>query len=143
MYQVTEDYIGGIIKITDSWTSSGTGSFAPPKFLSSDDEYSIVFTDLKSVDKLKSFTYSSIGELQNRYLDVTYRVSRDKVSWSVWQNLNTNIQNLPPFSPLDTIWFQIKFTRSGSFNKGKITLLSYSLSGSLLRNVVTNLGLDV
>ena len=142
MYQVTEDYIGGTIKITDSWTSSGTGSFAPPKFLSNE-EYSIVFTDLKYVEKLKSFTYSSEGELQNRYLDITYRVSRDKVSWSVWQNLNTNIQNLPPFSPLDTIWFQIKFTRGGSFTQGKITLLSYSLSGSLLRNVVTNLGPDV
>jgi len=142
MYQVTEDYIGGTIKITDSWTSSGTGSFAPPKFLSNE-EYSIVFTDLKYVEKLKSFTYSSEGELQNRYLDITYRVSRDKVSWSVWQNLNTNIQNLPPFSPLDTIWFQIKFTRGGSFTLGKITLLGYTLSGSLLRNVVTNLGPDV
>lgn len=136
MYQITSDVSTGTIQITDVYQIGVTGSTAAPTFSSINDEFGFSYVNLRSIEKFKSFTYSAVGETDNRYLYTEYRISRDENKWTQWLPLNTNISNFPPFTPTDTMYFDIKFTRKGSNNTGQIILASYSITGNLSRTIV-------
>ncbi|NBO22492.1 hypothetical protein EBU94_04020, partial [bacterium] len=137
MFNVNSDTINGTITITDSWSLTSTGASAAPSFTNSNDEFVVSFINLEGVDKFKTFTYSATNESELRYLTSEYRVSRDARKWTTWLPLNTTITNFPPFTPTDTMYLDLKIKRSGSSNIGTIKLLSYSLNGSLDRNLQT------
>jgi len=135
MYQIITDETKGTIQITDTFQIGVTGSTAAPTFEETGDEFGFSYVDLQSVEKFKSFTYSVVGETDNRYLYTEYRVSRNKKSWTQWLPLNVNIDNFPPFTYTDPMYLDIRFTRKGSTETGVITLLGYELNGSLGRMV--------
>jgi len=136
MYQILKDESIGTIKIMDSWSISATGSMSPPSLTSIGQEYTISFINLSDVSVFKSFSYDAIGVTENRYLKVNYRVSRDSNNWTNWLSLDANITNFPPFNSTDTMYIDIRFTRSGTSNIGQIKLIDYNLNGYIDRNVV-------
>lgn len=135
MYQIITDETKGTIRITDTFQAGATGSTAAPTFEEVGDEFGFSYVDLQSVEKFKSFTYSAVGETDNRYLHTEYRISRNKKSWTQWLPLDANIVNFPPFTYTDPMYLDIRFTRKGSTETGVITLLGYELNGSLGRMV--------
>jgi hypothetical protein len=129
MYIIDSDNINGIIKITESFTSSA------PTFSSSGDVFIKSISDLENVEKFKSFDYNSTGTNNLRYLKASYRLSRNNVAWSVWMDLEDNITNFPPFDPKDPMFIDIKWERFGTSDIGTIYLTDYTLSGSINRNI--------
>jgi hypothetical protein len=136
MYQIITDETKGTIQITDTYETGATGPDAPPTFEGVGDEFGFSYVDLQSVEKFKSFTYSSVGEIEGRYLYPEYRISRNKKSWTPWIPLKENIDNFPPFTHTDPMYLDVKFTRQGEILTGVITLLEYSFIGSIGRDVV-------
>jgi hypothetical protein len=133
MYQIIQDDLIGIIKVSESF--SPTASYGT-YFTQSGQEYTQHIYDLNNVLKFKSFTYSTSGASDNRYLTTQYRISRDGSSFTYWQDLNQNITNFPPFNPADKMFVEVKFTRSGSSNVGDLRLLDYSLDGLTDRIII-------
>ena len=130
MYQVITDPVSGTIKITDNFLDS------QPQFEKIGDEFGVVFTDLKSINTFKTFYINYDGKNEYRYLYTQYRVSRDLNNWTLWQELSSNITNFPPFTSTDTMYLEVKFTRAGTITTGVITLVCYTLCGSLFRNII-------
>lgn len=136
MSQIINDFNTGTITITEEYNLSATQSDidATPYFNSIDDEYVVSFIELDRVEKFTKFEFETIGGLQTRYLETYYRISRNGTSWSEYQELEEDIQNFPPFDPLDKMWIDIKFIRSGEKTDGSIRLISFKLTGDLLTN---------
>jgi hypothetical protein len=88
---------------------------------------------LERVEKFTNFSYIASGVLGTRYLQTQYRISRNGNSWTQWLPLEEEIQNFPPFDPLDKMWIDIKFIRSGTKEDGSIRLISFELVGSLCK----------
>jgi hypothetical protein len=131
MADIINDFNSGIIIIKDTYD---TNDFAPIiGTMSPNNEYIMSFVNLERVKRFESFTYSSSGEIETRFLETYFRVSRNGINYTEWFDLNNSITNFPPFDPLDNMWIDIKWKRSGSKLDGDITLLSYELTGSLLR----------
>lgn len=145
MSEVVRDLNTGIITISDTFDITATASAidATPYFYAPDDNYELSFIELQNVTEFTSFTYSYSGHLGSRYLDTHYRVSRNGNDWTDWLDLDPVINNFPPFDPLDDMYVDIRFTREGTKTDGNIRLLSYQLTGNLLRdetNDVVTLG---
>ena len=131
MADIINDFNSGIIIIKDTYD---TNDFVPIiGTMSPNNEYIMSFVNLERVKRFESFTYSSSGEIETRFLETYFRVSRNGTNYTEWFDLNNSITNFPPFDPLDNMWIDIKWKRSGSKLDGDITLLSYELTGSLLR----------
>lgn len=135
MYQILSDKTKGTIKITDSWSITGTGPDAPPQFLLPNDEFVFSFINISDVEQLKTFSMEYTGETENRYLETNYRISRDGNAWTSWLILKPNITNFPPVSADDPLYLDIKFIRKGSSTIGTIKLLEYVINGSIQRNL--------
>lgn len=135
MSNIVNNFTTGTITISEEYNISATSSAidATPYFDTIDSEYIISFIQLERVTELKSFTYETIGTLQTRYLETSYRISRNGNIWSNWLKLDETIQNFPPWDPLDRLWVDIKFIRKGTKTNGTIRLLSFQLDGELLR----------
>lgn len=138
MYTVNKDTTTGIIKISDSFSITATGSLAAPTFSAIDDEYLVTFMNLEGVERFKSFNYDYTGQTPNRYLTAEYRISRDLIRWTEWYDLQTNLKEFPPFSSSDTMYFDLKIKRKGTSEIGVIKLLDYTLVGDCVRNLETS-----
>ena len=136
MYRIIEDSTLGTINISDYWVLGATGLDAPPQFENLGDQVCYSFSSLVGVKSFNSFTYSTYGEFNNRFLITFYRVSRDYTNWTQWLELDSNIQNFPPFNSNDLMYIDIKFVRAGTSIIDNIYLLSYSLNGYVPRLVV-------
>jgi hypothetical protein len=136
MSNIVNNFTTGTITISEEYNISAIPSAidATPYFDSIDSEYIISFIQLERVTDLKSFTYETIGTLQTRYLETSYRISRNGNAWSNFLTLDETIQNFPPWDPLDKLWIDIKFIRKGTKTDGTIRLLSFQLDGELLRD---------
>jgi hypothetical protein len=140
MSNILNDFSTGIITISDDYDSSlplGDPNSTPVIGTQSpNNQYIVSFIELEKVRKFDSFTYSSEGELETRYLDTFYRISRNGNQFTDWFELNQTIDNFPPFDPLDKMWIDIKWVRNGSKQDGNIKLTSYQLNGTLKRSEV-------
>lgn len=136
MSPIVNDFNEYLIHVSQEWdigvTDSNDNDYTP-YFDLVDQELIISTIGLELVEKFITFTFSSSGELNTRYLDTYYRISRNGVAWTEWIELNSEIYNFPPFDPLDNMMIDVKFIRSGSKTDGSIRLLSYSLEGLLYR----------
>jgi hypothetical protein len=130
MYSINQDIATGFITISDTYIDN------QPQFKKSGDTYAMSFINLKDVQKFKSFTYSTTGSIETRYLTTSYRVSRDANRWTPWMELDTNITNFPIVDVKDPMFIDIKWERVGSSNIGIIKLNNYSLQGTIQRNLV-------
>ncbi len=156
MGQVISDQTTGVLKISDSWSISATGSSGPPHFSMPDDEYIFSYLSIYNVESLKDFSFDYTGQTEIRYLEVYYRLSRDQLSYTNWLPITDNqlslrtdsisfhnnearITNFPPFSSRDPMYLDLKFKRSGSSVVGLIKLLEYELKGTLDRNITNGL----
>lgn len=136
MLQTTNDFTEYLVHVSRSWDPGITSSVDPdytPYFDSIDQELTISVIDLELVEKFTSFTYSTDGTINTRYLKTYYRISRNGNAWTDWLDLSEEINNFPPFDPLDPMLIDIKFIRKGSKTDGSIRLLSFSLTGNLYR----------
>jgi len=158
MSNIITNFNDGTIKLSEEYNISATPSAidATPYFNSIGEEYTTYFIQLNRVESFKTLTFQTIGTLQTRYLEPTYRISRNGTAWSnfysfeesstsqvnitnnsinytVTQN-NYIISNFPPFDPLDQMWIDVKFTRAGSKLDGTIQLVSFEVDGEVLRN---------
>jgi len=134
MYSIENDKTTGIIKISDQY-QAGDG----PQFILTGSSYSLSFLGLEGVEKFKTFTYSTTGTMESRYLETDYRISRDTVSWTKWMVLEESINNFPLFDPKDLMYIDIRWTRAGSSpgsTHSMITLTGYSLQGTIKRDMV-------
>lgn len=158
MSNIVNNFNLGEISITEEYNISATQSEidATPYFLHIDEEYGISFINLEKVEKFTKFEFETIGTLQSRYLESSYRISRNGTSWTnflSFEEINTSqrilatnsttytvtknefvINNFPPFDPLDKMWVDIKFIRKGNKTDGSLRLLNFQLDGELLRN---------
>ena len=151
---VTSDFNLGVISITQSYNISASQSDpdATPYFNDIDFEYIESYINLEKVKKFTKFSYVASDILESRYLETYYRISRNGNQWTNWLSLidsadlpryfqlNSNsyvyeINNFPAFDPLDDMYIDIKFVRSGTKSDGSIRLLSYSLEGELLQDL--------
>jgi hypothetical protein len=137
MQQIISDTLNGTLVISDQFsiTSPTSSSDATPYFYNIGDEHSITFTNIMDVDKLKKFTYDTLGTTDTRFITSTYRLSRDGSNWSIWQELKSDIDNFPPVDPKDPLFIDIKWIRGGSSTIGIVRLLDYKLEGTLVRNI--------
>ena len=142
MSNIVNDFNLRTIKITQSYNIDAlpSDSDATPYLNQVDEELIVSFIELDRVTKFSKFSYSANGLLQSRYIDSYYRISRNGNTWTDWFALTQNgfteteIDNFPPFDPLDQMWIDIKFTRKGTKTDGSIRLLSFELDGELLQN---------
>lgn len=133
MYQIYQDDLTGIIKISESFSATATSTTV---FTQSGQEFIRNIFDLSNVSTFKSFTWSTTAATDNRYLTPYYRVSPDGTNYTYWQNLNTNITNFPPFDPARQMYIDIKFIREGDSQIGDLRLINYELSGSTERKMI-------
>lgn len=162
MSNIVNNFNLGEIIIDELYDVSATQSEinATPYFYNVGDEYIISFIQLERVKEFNTFEFETIGTIQTRFLEPTYRISRNGNSWSEFlpfDEINSyqttlatnsttytitkaefNMDNFPPFDPLDKMWIDLKWKRSGSKKDGFIRLLSYELNGDLLRDENTD-----
>jgi len=136
MAQTVNDFTEYLVHVSQEWDIGATDSNDidyTPYFDSIDQELIISTIGLELVDKFTTFTFSTIGMVNTRYIETYYRISRNGVSWTEWLDLDLEINNFPPFDPLDLMRIDIKFIRKGSKSDGSIRLLSFNLDGILYR----------
>lgn len=154
MSNIINNFTTGEIKISDEYNlnSIPPDVDATPVFSSIGEEWIVSFIQLERVQKFTGFEIQTIGNLQTRYLESYWRISRNGNSWTEFTTFNEvssnpitigtysatkteyNLPDFPPFDPLDPMYIDIKLVRSGSKSDGEIRLYSYSLDGELLRN---------
>jgi hypothetical protein len=137
MYDIIYNSLDGTINIQDIYDIDAISPLeSTPYFNSVGDDFILSFINLEGVSSFSSFTYSTTGETENRYLTASYRISRDSNMWSSWYELLPDIQNFPVIDSMDRLFIDIKWVRGGSNTNGEIRLLSYNLSGITERNEV-------
>jgi len=158
MSNIVNNFTTGIITISDEFNldSIPPAIDSTPEFDVIGQEWIVSFIQLERVQKFTKFLVETIGNLQTRYLEVSYRISRNGNTWSnfySFDEFNTTtrsltssgvtysitkteytLPNFPPFDPLDLMFIDLKFIRSGSKSDGEIRLFSYQLEGELLRD---------
>jgi len=130
MYNVYTDNNLGILTISEEFNILDA-----PAFTYIGASYSQIFSGLSNISKLKTFTYSIIGNNNSRYIETSYRISRDESKWTTEYTLDENITNFPIFGESDRLFVEVKWERKGYTNIGIIKLISYNLSGTINRNV--------
>lgn len=131
------DQILGTIKISDEFdinADTSSDEFTPT-FSQNGDEYIVNIVNLDNVVSFDSFSYTSLNEIENRYLKTYYRISKDNLNWSDWLELSSTI-DFPQVNPNNKLYLDIKFVRECTSNIGDIRLTSYELNGTLLRDGV-------
>jgi len=136
--EIKYDYQNGFVSITEKYDIPTVDD--APTFTSTEQTYSVDIDNLISVQNLKTFKYDILGGNSSRYLEVTYRTSRDKIKWSCDYKLEENIDNFPVVDPNDPLYVVLTFTRRGSSTIGKIVLLDWSIMGETQRTVVEDIG---
>lgn len=143
---VLTDFNTGIITITQSYNISATQSEADatPYFNEIGSEYVISYIELEKVKKFTNFEWLASDILETRYLETSYRISRNGNQWTQYRflgtgssiySMSTEITNFPPFDPLDKMYIDLKFVRRGSKKDGSIRLISYKLTGEVLQDL--------
>ena len=132
---VNYDYENFKIEISKEWDSSvSEGDINSTPYLDSvGEEFILSFLDIEMVDKFISFNYDAQGITQTRNLEIYFRVSRDQTAWTEWSIMDEDVSNFPPFDPLDKMYLDLKFLRTGTKQEGRIRILSFSLVGGLYR----------
>ena len=122
---IVYDYTVGTIVISDQYNLGSTGSAidSPLVFNQIGDEHYLSFINLERVQKFTEFDYEALGVTDTRFLKNYYRVSRNGNTWTEWLELNSQITNFIPFDPLNKMYIDLKFVRSGTKTDGKIYLL--------------------
>ena len=138
MREIVSNKQTGIISITQSWDPTlGTQSGDyPPQFVKIGDEYTISLIQLQGIETLSTFTFSTSGDLDTRYLITQYRLSRFGHSWTDFMDLGTNITNMPQLDPKSELWVDIRWIRTGTSTTGTIQLLNYVLNGQIDREEI-------
>lgn len=136
--QQNSDLLNGTINISDKFDiSAPAGDYnATPNFPTIGSEYALSFTELERVKEFNVFQYDTLGMTSTRFLNTSYRISRDNKSWSEWLPLNRNFENFPIVDTKDLLYIDIKWVRSGTSEIGVIRLLEYAIAGELERDVV-------
>ena len=136
--QQNSDLLNGTINISDKFDiSAPAGDYnATPNFPTIGSEYALSFTELERVKEFNVFQYDTLGMTSTRFLNTSYRISRDNKSWSEWLTLNRNFENFPIVDTKDLLYIDIKWVRSGTSEIGVIRLLEYAIAGELERDVV-------
>jgi len=137
MSQIVSQFDIGIITITENWDLlvGATAANAAPVLSTIDQEYIVSFVNLQRVEKFTTFEYESIGETEQRFLTNYYRISRNGTNWTTWLSLDSEITNFPLFDPLDRMYIDLKFVRSGQNADGDIKLSNFKLIGELLQDL--------
>ena len=135
MYQIIQDDLTGVIKVSETYSPTASTQTV---FTQSNQEFIVNISDLSNVTTFNSFTYSTTGGSDNRYLITHYRVSPDGTNYTYWQDLNTNITNFPPFDPSRPMYIDVKFTRQGTSEIGSLRLLSFELNGQTERKMISD-----
>ncbi len=145
MFTITEDKLNSTIIIHDKFDRSATESEhdATPYLNKIGDEYILSFTNLQSIDSFDTFVHETSGTSETRQTKQYYRISRDNYKWGEWLDLNTDIINFPPVDPLDPLFIDIKWVRTGTNTLGSIRILEYSLNGTLYADVNYNDGVII
>lgn len=145
MFTITEDKLNSTIIIHDKFDRSATASEhdATPYLNKIGDEYILSFTNLQSIDSFDTFIHETSGTSETRQTKQYYRISRDNYKWGEWLDLNTDIINFPPVDPLDPLFIDIKWVRTGTNTFGSIRILEYSLNGTLYADVNDNDGVII
>jgi hypothetical protein len=135
MYSEVSNIIDGTITIKDGFDINAAANSVnfTPYFPNIGDEYILSFPNLQNVKKFYRFVFEALGLTDARYLLTYYRVSRDSNTWTDWLSLEREIINFPIVDPLDPLYLEIKWVRSGPGVVGGIRLLSYGIIGELER----------
>ena len=135
MYSEVSNIIDGTITIKDVFDINATVNSVgfTPYFPNNGDEYVLSFPNLQNVNKFYRFVYEALGLTPARYLLTYYRISRDSNTWTDWLTLDREIINFPLVDPLDPLYLEVKWVRSGTSELGAIRLLSYGIIGELER----------
>jgi hypothetical protein len=131
MYIIDSDKSTGVIVISGSYIPT-----TAPTFSATGQSYSLSFVNLANVEKFGSFEFTTLGTNDSRFLDTSYRVSRDGNNWTAWIPLESNITNFPPFDPKDKMFIDVNWNRVGDSPYGLLTLTKWSLKGIITRNLV-------
>lgn len=136
MSDIINDFGSGILTIRETYDVSATASApdATPYLSATGSSYTISFIELERVKSLDQFTYSASGITETRQLNQEFRLSRDGSRWTEWFSLDSEFTNFPLWDPLSRMWLDIRFTRIGTKIDGDIRLLSYNITGTLLRD---------
>ena len=154
MSNIVNNFTTGEINISEKYNIEAIPPAidATPLFSTIGQERIVSFIQLERVEKFTDFHVETIGILQTRYLEVSYRISRNGTSWSNFYafdesnathyttgsysitKTNYTLPDFPAFDPLDPMYIEIKFVRNGSKTDGDIRLYGYELIGELLRN---------
>lgn len=131
MAQIIIDTTNSTIKLTETYNiQSATSSIDhTPYFNSIDDEFDMSFIDLRGVKTFTSYEVDVIGDLDTRYLKAYYKTSRDQIHWTNWLELKPLIDNFPIVDPLDPLYMDIRWVRTGTNNISSLRLLSFTLNG--------------
>lgn len=70
------------------------------------------------------------GETETRTLERLYRISTDGIFWSEWRELNVVNISEETFTTENSIFIEIKYTRSGTDATGEITFKSITFQGT-------------
>jgi hypothetical protein len=137
MFTITEDKLNRTVTIHDKFDISATASEpdATPYLNKLGDEYILSFTNLEYIHSFDTFTFEVSGTSETRLTKQYYRISRDNYRWGDWLDLNEEITNFPLTDPLDPLFIDIKWVRTGTNKLGTIRVLEYSLNGTLDTNV--------
>lgn len=137
MFIINYDNLEGIFEIQDQYniTADLSAPDATPYFNSINDEFILSFTNLENVIKLTKFTYDTIGVTDNRFLKTFYRLSRNGNVWSDWFDLEEIILQFPPIDPLDPLFIDVKWIRSGTNSNGVIRITEYIIEGDLDQDI--------
>ena len=139
MQRIVSNLQNGLISISDKFDINSTtySVDATPYFPTIGSEYIISFVNLQNVKKFTKFSYDTLGLTDGRFLRNYYRISRDGNNWTEWLDLKRFIDNFPEIDPLDPLYMDIRWVRSGISTIGAIRLLEYSISGELERETTT------
>lgn len=126
-----------IISGTFNVGASSSNPDATPYFNNIGDEYILSFTNLENIIKLSKFEFNALGLTDTRYLSSEYRISRNGINFSDWLEIKPlDFFNFPIIDPLDKLFIDMKWIRSGSNSIGSIRLTEYRITGELNRNEV-------
>lgn len=136
MSDIINDINLGTLTITETYDRGLTQSLpgATPYLSATGSSVTISFIELERVESLSSFTFSASGITETRTIETEYRLSIDGINFTEWFSLDEEFSNFPPWDPLTRMWLDIKFTRGGSKTDGDIRILSYDITGKLLRD---------
>lgn len=125
MYNINYDLTTGYLVVStfSSYTFSATQS------------QTFEIQGLSGVEKIATFTYSTLSDSQWRYFDVEYRISDSTTSWGEWLPLGQKPTNFPDWDSSIDLNIQVRFTRTGESVSYVLYLDGFSLKFAIQRKV--------